>query len=419
MEGKIDDMIATTPTTTTPTSIEGVRAAQSGTGIHTSGGITTIGTDKVFEGGVDIQDILPFDVTTPGVPGSPMGELGGIDVGDIGFTGFDQGPITTPGLVEPVISTPTVGEEEEEEEQPTKKRKRKPGKLIFDEPANYSKGYYTKRMKKTPAELITERGNAPATREEFERHAQRGVSKDIWKQTPFGMDLPIGFIDFFSTAIDRVNAKDKKPLTEEERDREQLREQAASTPGVVFVTPGITPMEMPTEIGGLDADLDIAPTEPFEQPTTGIRGRTTLGPGELSPIAADILIDEDIEDMLISTAKKKKSATPLTDQQKKQIIEDRNRIEQELRERASTPSQARGAPSAAGVTDRTVKVLSMLEEGFKQADSDSLSLTEMLKGKKRQTAARCFYETLVLKSKGLIDVSQSEPFGEIVINKVE
>ncbi|KAG2370631.1 hypothetical protein C9374_005983 [Naegleria lovaniensis] len=407
------------PGVTTPLSVEAQRALSTGLQPPSTGGVML--GDKAFEQGINIQQIMqpfggPGEAVSPG--GEPMqfGEIGGL--GGIGF----EEPI------EPTREERAPQEEqpEEEEAQPTKKRKRRPGKLIHDDPTSYTERYYTKRLKEHN-DLLTERNRAPATREEYEQVGRALPSRDIWKQAPFHMDLPLGFIDFFSTSIDKSTSKEKptkeKPgavptaaLTPDERER------ARAT-----ITPGVTPGEGPLEIGGFGGGFDMGgPTEVFgaaAEPTIG-RPRATMGPGELSPIAADLDINEDINDMLI-TATASKTKTPLTDQRKKQIIEDKNRIEKELREKAAATPQVRvpgvavTTPSPAGVTERTVKVLAMLEEGFKQADTDTLSLTEMLQGRKRQTAARCFYETLVLKSKGLIDVAQSEPFGEILIRKVD
>jgi len=394
-------------TTPTPKSIEAQRAAS--TGIPTTGGVTTLGTDKAFEGGVDIEQILPElgGITTPPGGISPGGfgpmEIGGFEMGEM------PGIAPTPGGVTIEAEKPA----EEEEEAPTKKRKRKPGKLIFDEPSLFETGYYTKRLKEHH-ELLTERHRAPTTREEYEQLGRTATSKDIWKQPPSMLDLPLGFMELWNSTL--TPAGKEKPTEEE---REQERERATPT---VPTSIGVTPIEMgmPMEIGGFEPGMEIGGFEMAETPAAMGRPRTTMGPVELGYIEPGEL-EQEMDEMLLSAGQRKEK-TPLTDQQKKRIIEDKNRIEKELREKAAATPQVgpRGitAPSPAGVTERTVKVLAMLEEGFNQTGSDELSLTEMLKGRKRQTAARCFYETLVLKSKGLIDVSQEKPFAEIKIIKV-
>ncbi|XP_059431521.1 sister chromatid cohesion 1 protein 3 isoform X2 [Corylus avellana] len=45
--------------------------------------------------------------------------------------------------------------------------------------------------------------------------------------------------------------------------------------------------------------------------------------------------------------------------------------------------------------------------------SEDLSLNKILEGKTRKICARMFFETLVLKSNGLVDVQQEEPYGDI------
>ncbi|KAL9236546.1 hypothetical protein vseg_011200 [Gypsophila vaccaria] len=46
---------------------------------------------------------------------------------------------------------------------------------------------------------------------------------------------------------------------------------------------------------------------------------------------------------------------------------------------------------------------------------DELSLMTILEGRHRKLCARMFYETLVLKDRGMIDVKQDEPFGDITL----
>jgi len=72
-----------------------------------------------------------------------------------------------------------------------------------------------------------------------------------------------------------------------------------------------------------------------------------------------------------------------------------------------------------GVTDKTIKVLSILNESFKSKDEEELSLDSMLVGRKPLTAARTFFEILVLTSKDLIDVYQETPYDDIKIKKTD
>ncbi|ESR52303.1 hypothetical protein CICLE_v100309242mg, partial [Citrus x clementina] len=47
--------------------------------------------------------------------------------------------------------------------------------------------------------------------------------------------------------------------------------------------------------------------------------------------------------------------------------------------------------------------------------STDLSLNKILQGKTRKLCARMFFETLVLKSYGLLDVEQEQPYGDITL----
>jgi len=70
-----------------------------------------------------------------------------------------------------------------------------------------------------------------------------------------------------------------------------------------------------------------------------------------------------------------------------------------------------------GVTNNTVRVISLLKEQFK--DREKLSVQSMLEGKSKKTAAQYFFEILVLKSRDIIQVEQGEPFSEILLSKSE
>ncbi|MQM05463.1 hypothetical protein Taro_038273 [Colocasia esculenta] len=53
---------------------------------------------------------------------------------------------------------------------------------------------------------------------------------------------------------------------------------------------------------------------------------------------------------------------------------------------------------------------------FEQEENGALSLTKVLEGKKRTKCAKCFYETLVLASRGYVDVGQELPYGDIIVS---
>ncbi len=55
-----------------------------------------------------------------------------------------------------------------------------------------------------------------------------------------------------------------------------------------------------------------------------------------------------------------------------------------------------------------------LEEHF--AEHDTLSFRKMTAGQTRRAAAASLFELLVLKTKGLIDVAQPAPLGDITVS---
>eukprot|EP01104_Vermistella_antarctica_P018220 TRINITY_DN6676_c0_g1_i1.p1 TRINITY_DN6676_c0_g1~~TRINITY_DN6676_c0_g1_i1.p1 ORF type:complete len:543 (-),score=154.26 TRINITY_DN6676_c0_g1_i1:1836-3464(-) len=67
-------------------------------------------------------------------------------------------------------------------------------------------------------------------------------------------------------------------------------------------------------------------------------------------------------------------------------------------------------------SERTRKMHNYLKEVF-PSDTESISYNGLVEGKKKRTAATTFFEVLVLKSSGFIDIEQEEPYGEISISK--
>jgi hypothetical protein len=74
------------------------------------------------------------------------------------------------------------------------------------------------------------------------------------------------------------------------------------------------------------------------------------------------------------------------------------------------------------ITSQTIGTLKKFQEALKadQAEKgesvESITFSRTCAGSNRRQAARVFYQLLVLKSTGTIDVKQEEPFGEIVIS---
>ncbi|KAM7266374.1 hypothetical protein ACFE04_004271 [Oxalis oulophora] len=64
---------------------------------------------------------------------------------------------------------------------------------------------------------------------------------------------------------------------------------------------------------------------------------------------------------------------------------------------------------------RSRAVFLYLQKQCSEASSSDLSLNNILQGKTRKLCARMFFDTLVLKTKGLVDVKQEQPYGDITL----
>lgn len=65
------------------------------------------------------------------------------------------------------------------------------------------------------------------------------------------------------------------------------------------------------------------------------------------------------------------------------------------------------------LTKRTTKMIENLKAGFENVDE--MSFADMTDRKNKRVAAACFFELLVLKTKGYIEVDQQEPYDDIKI----
>ena len=59
------------------------------------------------------------------------------------------------------------------------------------------------------------------------------------------------------------------------------------------------------------------------------------------------------------------------------------------------------------------KMLDHLSAQFDKTDSNELSLEEQVRGKTRADAAKMFYQVLVLRTHGYLDVEQEEPYADV------
>ncbi|KAL5549731.1 hypothetical protein UlMin_004962 [Ulmus minor] len=84
----------------------------------------------------------------------------------------------------------------------------------------------------------------------------------------------------------------------------------------------------------------------------------------------------------------------------------------------NTPTGSQGTQGIDSLSVRTRAVAQYLKRQspitpISEGTSGDLSLNKILEGKRRNLCARMFFETLVLKSHGLVDVEQEEPYGNI------
>ena len=59
------------------------------------------------------------------------------------------------------------------------------------------------------------------------------------------------------------------------------------------------------------------------------------------------------------------------------------------------------------------KMLNHLSTQFDKTNLNELSLDEQVRGKTRADAAKMFYQVLVLRTHGYLDVEQEEPYGDV------
>ncbi|XVF39019.1 hypothetical protein PTKIN_Ptkin01aG0002100 [Pterospermum kingtungense] len=68
-------------------------------------------------------------------------------------------------------------------------------------------------------------------------------------------------------------------------------------------------------------------------------------------------------------------------------------------------------------TRMVAKNLQRFLDQRKRGEKEKVKLSQLLKGKTKEASARLFYEMLVLKSKGVVDVKQDTAFGDILVLK--
>ncbi|TYK00159.1 sister chromatid cohesion 1 protein 3 [Cucumis melo var. makuwa] len=156
-------------------------------------------------------------------------------------------------------------------------------------------------------------------------------------------------------------------------------------------------------------DLDASPERPMPspRPSEGLVSPVPTEPST-SMFATPGTIDEGLgaEDLTLS------------DKQIGTADEDLYFLEVDSSPASKSRSQGTHGVDSLSVRTRAVgrylRSLSPIKSISDNSDQD-LSLNGILEGKRRKLCARMFYETLVLKSFGLIDVQQDVPYGDITL----
>ncbi|KAL0485878.1 hypothetical protein AKO1_002135, partial [Acrasis kona] len=405
-----------------------------------------------------IVDTPGIETTTPSgldtdVYNQPIADLPPLDFDDNNFGGGgDFGLETPPGTPGPGLHeespAPTEREqggaedqqepkqqqqeeEEEEEEAPAAGNKRKRG-IVLDKQTRIPPAKFTKLLADT-SNIVRVPQRAPATREEFD--AYQAQPRNLFKEP----NLPPHLINseyakLYAKCTSRYNARED-PTSEaflRARNLPDAAPAARDTPvpatpaGDVVGTPGpvtpagsvapdsveqnrerITEMDEPGGFGGFDDNFEFEPTAATpggDVDTPEVSRRKSRKSLLQSPLQT---FDVDIQDRALEYARRKSG-----------IIEEQRSLEQRRREKQAQHEQLKSAYKGKNITDSTIQIMGVLQEHFKKTGDDSLVLQELTQDMKRTAAARCFYETLVMKTRNLINVDQPAPFDPItIVNK--
>lgn len=233
-----------------------------------------------------------------------------------------------------------------------------------------------------PSTLLRARGSAPRTRDEMERREIEPQTIDDLFRMPGQIGLGSELMEVFQHNLRVVKRRrlEAAPLA-----RQQLADMEE-----------IPPMEF----GGFGVDFEIPVPGEVEEDEYARRRRETISFEE--PAAIEAMVDTDM--MTIGHEEE-------TEAEREQRLHGQQDEMRQLKRKFADKQ----------FTDRTIKVAMLLRENLRStpAPTDTLNLLEMLQGRKKSTAARCFYEVLVLKSQSLVTVDQPEHYGDIFIGRTD
>jgi hypothetical protein len=338
-----------------------------------------------------------------------------MEVGDYDLGGAEFAPVSPIPQVTPRGESPPPGPPPAQappappvqQGPPRVPRKRVRG-LIVDEETEIDAQDF-KRLLTNTRDIVRIRQRAPATREEYEDQREE---RDIWTDPLFPRStLPPEYLDMYREATAQYNIR----TVAREIQRGAIGAPPAVAPSPILASPAQRPPSVERqreeqqfmEAGDYDlGGAEFAPLPEEEQPVVApVKSkRTSVAP---SPISFDM----DMQLHAQRNAQKRKSELY------EGIVEEMEEQDLILRKQQQH-QQLKTTFRDKNITESTVQVIGLLQDQFEVTQKDKIVLQDMTEGMKRIAAARCFYETLVLKTRGFIDVKQDRPYGPIEITNV-
>ncbi len=372
---------------TTPQSIEAARREALSAGRVTPFGVP-IGSAPPSTARKDvIEEEIPLDIGI-GAMTPITSPLRDETFGGEGMGGFEEDVPRSPLVHGEVPTTPGLPGAEVPTAKPTAPTRTgiKRGRVIEDDSATYDIQAVRDELNNT-SPIKRQRRFAASTREEFERVMTEPQTFEEMMRLPNASHLSSELRSLFDFDPKKLT---KKTAAETEVGREQAAQE-----------------ELPGEFGGFDLGApDERETSPAVPISTGRKSEIPpfeLGAMETTTLPEDRIVENEFDAMLEGGV-----SAPAT--------VERTVVRREARRRERQREEELGTKFAdEGLTDRSKKVLGLFKQTFEQHNNANISFFTMLEGRQRITAARCFYELLVLKSKDLVTVEQAEPYGDIII----
>ncbi|XP_043693345.1 sister chromatid cohesion 1 protein 3-like [Telopea speciosissima] len=326
----------------------------------------------------------------------------------------------SPGLV--IQPTPPI------EKQKARPRKRK---QVFDQSVVLS-NKFMKESLKDPSRLVHRRKKLPCTDLDVWRFNNRLRMENVFLEPSIsGLCTNLQNIykkDFISSRVGSIPTEDAPaesrgaqspaPIPDHEMEIEHLRFEEGHV--------------------GLSSIPELMPSSPGLVPSPSVRDEFTpihassLGPSEMSA-GTEVLPTPDLEGF--TKPPSTEPGTPMTRFEDHFTLRDDFSVIPELLNSAETDDlnflEAYDTPASKLPGHRQneeIDTLSVRTRAVAQylrrqspstpnsrGPSGSLSLNKILEGKTRKLSARMFFETLVLKSYGLIDVQQEVPYGDVIL----